>query len=478
MVARARARLRLRRRGARRDGRAARTPRLRAARARRDARGARRPAARVGAARARPPARRPRLRPGADGRATARAPRATRPPRVALRRPRPGRARAARRARCASAIPGLQIVGGYSPPFRPLTRTRSERGRRRDQRARAPDVVWVGIGAAQAGEVDGAHARPRSTRRCWSASAPRSTSTPASSRRRPRWMQRARARVGLPPRAGAAPPVAPLRCATTRASSPASRASTCAAPPLARRERCACRRSGSRLPERPSTTSRSSASAASGCRWRCSFADRGLRRDRRRQRPRARSTTVARRARCRSRRRGTQELLERVHARRRAVARPSASPTRRGARHIVLTLGTPSLLAHRDRHARHPLGARRPAAACCAPGHSLDPALDVAPGHDRVRRRLPASSSAASRSARTCSSRTRPSGSPRATSSRRSTTLPCIVGGVGERSGEARRPSCSRSSARRSCRRRRCRPSWRRSGRTSCATRTSRCRTC
>ena len=45
----------------------------------------------------------------------------------------------------------------------------------------------------------------------------------------------------------------------------------------------------------------------------------------------------------------------------------------------------------------------------------------------------------------------RPSGSPPGASSRRSSTLPCIVGGVGERSGEARRASCSRSSARRSC---------------------------
>ena len=50
-------------------------------------------------------------------------------------------------------------------------------------------------------------------------------------------------------------------------------------------------------------------------------------------------------------------------------------------------------------------------------------------------------------------------------------TLPCIVGGVGERSGERRRGPLRGASARRSCRRRRCRPSWPRSGRTSCATR-------
>ena len=56
-------------------------------------------------------------------------------------------------------------------------------------------------------------------------------------------------------------------------------------------------------------------------------------------------------------------------------------------------------------------------------------------------------------------------------------TLPCIVGGVGEAPASAPR-GCSRCSARRSCRRRRCRRSWPRSGRTSCATRRSRSRTC
>ena len=47
--------------------------------------------------------------------------------------------------RCAGAIPGLQIVGGYSPPFRALTRTRSARSSA-DINASGADVVWVGTG--------------------------------------------------------------------------------------------------------------------------------------------------------------------------------------------------------------------------------------------------------------------------------------------------------------------------------------------
>ncbi len=57
-------------------------------------------------------------------------------------------------------------------------------------------------------------------------------------------------------------------------------------------------------------------------------------------------------------------------------------------------------------------------------------------------------------------------------------TLPCIIGGVGEEAGARSGEAVRASSTRRSCRRRRCRPSWRRSGRTSCATRPSRCPTC
>jgi N-acetylglucosaminyldiphosphoundecaprenol N-acetyl-beta-D-mannosaminyltransferase len=42
-------------------------------------------------------------------------------------------------------FPGIQIVGGYSPPFRPLTDAEEERIAEQINSARA-DVVWVGIG--------------------------------------------------------------------------------------------------------------------------------------------------------------------------------------------------------------------------------------------------------------------------------------------------------------------------------------------
>jgi N-acetylglucosaminyldiphosphoundecaprenol N-acetyl-beta-D-mannosaminyltransferase len=42
-------------------------------------------------------------------------------------------------------FPGIKIVGGYSPPFRPLTAEEEESVARQIDAAR-PDVVWVGIG--------------------------------------------------------------------------------------------------------------------------------------------------------------------------------------------------------------------------------------------------------------------------------------------------------------------------------------------
>ena len=93
------------------------------------------------------------------------------------------------------------------------------------------------------------------------------------------------------------------------------------------------------------------------------------------------------------------------------------------------------VLAHRDRHARHPRRARRPAAAA-APRPRADAALD------RRARARPSSSpatcasTATSRSARTCSSRTPPSASRPGRFFEEIVSLPCIVGGVGERSGE------------------------------------------
>lgn len=41
--------------------------------------------------------------------------------------------------------PGMKIVGGYSPPFRPLTETEEDEIARRINADR-PDVIWVGIG--------------------------------------------------------------------------------------------------------------------------------------------------------------------------------------------------------------------------------------------------------------------------------------------------------------------------------------------
>ena len=42
--------------------------------------------------------------------------------------------------------PGIQIVGGYSPPFRPLDRGRGGRASPRQINEARPDVLWVGIG--------------------------------------------------------------------------------------------------------------------------------------------------------------------------------------------------------------------------------------------------------------------------------------------------------------------------------------------
>ena len=86
---------------------------------------------------------------------------------------------------------------------------------------------------------------------------------------------------------------------------------------------------------------------------------------------------------------------------------------------IVLTLGTPALLAHRDRHGRHPRGARRPAAASCARATCSSCARPSPPARPSS---SPATSrsTAASASARTSSSPTCPSGSPPTASWRRS----------------------------------------------------------
>ena len=173
---------------------------------------------------------------------------------------------------------------------------------------------------------------------------------------------------------------------------------------------------------------------------------------------------------------GTDELIERVHAsgrlrhlrarRRRGAGRRD----RADARHAVVQ-------PHRDRHARHPLRARRPAAAPARPATRSCCARRSRPARPSS---SPATSSAsaACAPASTCTSRTCPSGSRPASSCRRSTRCRASSARSAARRRASTSRACSSASTRRSCRRRRCRPSWRRSGRTSCATRTSRCPTC
>ena len=57
---------------------------------------------------------------------------------------------------------------------------------------------------------------------------------------------------------------------------------------------------------------------------------------------------------------GAQELLDRVHASGRLSLSDRVADAARGAPHRDHA-GHPLVLAHRDRHARHPLGAGRPA---------------------------------------------------------------------------------------------------------------------
>ena len=281
----------------------------------------------------------------------------------------------------------------------------------------------------------------------------------------PAWMQSVGPGVGVPPRAGAAPPVAALRCATTRASSRASRAQ------FAR----AVVRAAATLASRPWTaTSPSSASGRVGLPLALSFADRGLSVARRRHRP-ERLAAVARRPHAVRGDRRRRRSLDRVHASGRLEVSDRVADAAR-AEHIVITLGTPSFSHIEIDMPRHPLGARRPARRTCARATRSSCAR-------RSRRARPTSSPATSPS--TAASQIGEdvfvAHAPERIAAGRFfeeiDTLPCIVGGVGERSGERVRASCSTSSTRRSCRRRPSRPSSRRSGRTSCATRRSRCPT-
>jgi hypothetical protein len=176
---------------------------------------------------------------------------------------------------------------------------------------------------------------------------------------------------------------------------------------------------------------------------------------------------------------GTDELLARVDL---DLSHRAADGAQ--ARAIVLTLGTPSFS-----HIEIDMGDIRSVLddllPHLAPEHLLVLRSTVAPGTtefvagylEKHRGFTVSRSTAASRSARTSSSRTCPSGSPPTASWPRS--APCRASSAASaRARPSARPTCSPRSARRSCTPRPCRPSWRRSGPTSSATPPSRSRTC
>ena len=100
----------------------------------------------------------------------------------------------------------------------------------------------------------------------------------------------------------------------------------------------------------------------------------------------------------------------------------------------MITIGTPSF-SHIESDLRQVRAAVDDLLPMLHPGHALILRSTIAPAP-------PSSSPATSRSvagcagARTCSWHTRPSGSPPAGSSKEISTLPCIIGGVGEASTE------------------------------------------
>ena len=82
-----------------------------------------------------------------------------------LRRPQRRARSAPARAPCAPRHPGLQIVGGYAPPFRPLTDAEEERVAADIDRSGA-DVVWVGIGVPKQEKWMARMRAAPATRRC------------------------------------------------------------------------------------------------------------------------------------------------------------------------------------------------------------------------------------------------------------------------------------------------------------------------
>ena len=172
---------------------------------------------------------------------------------------------------------------------------------------------------------------------------------------------------------------------------------------------------------------------------------------------------------------GAQALLDRVRASGRLSLSERVADAAR-ARQIVITLGTPSF-SHIEIDMRDIRSALDDLLGVLAPGHSLILRSTVAPGttefvagylakhrgFDDRRGRVRGACARADRRGPV------PGGDRHAAMHHRRRRAPAR---------ETSWRSCSECSMRRSCRRPRCRPSWRRSGRTSCATRTSPCPTC
>ena len=242
----------------------------------------------------------------------------------------------------------------------------------------------------------------------------------------PRWMQRTGLEWAVPARARAAPAVAAL---------PALQ------PALRRRLRCASTRSAHRLPAAlasrldDATTSRSSGSAASGCRSRCPSPTAGCACSASTTTPSASRPSRARPDAVRGAgRRGAARARRRIGrcVRPRAPTPPQADAHRAHARHAVV-------LAHRDRHARHPLGR---STTCCRVLRAGPPARPALDGRAAAR---PSSSPATSSKHRgfEVGEDVFVAHVPERIAAGRFLeeigTLPCIVGGVGEALGRARR---------------------------------------
>ena len=172
---------------------------------------------------------------------------------------------------------------------------------------------------------------------------------------------------------------------------------------------------------------------------------------------------------------GTQELLERVCDSGRLELSERAADAAR-AEDIVITIGTPSFS-----HIESDLSQVRAAVDDLLPllrtGHALILRSTIAPGttdfvagYIEKRRGLRVGEDVFVAHA--------PERIAAGRFLEEITTLPCIVGGVGDALDRARRRTVQPVRRADRARRRRCRPSSRRSGRTSCATRRSRSPTC